>query len=248
MIAVGVASPSAHGHAITRTATACTSAVAASPAIHHVAKNVTTAMARTIGTKMPETRSAVRWMGAFDPCACATRRTMPARSVSLAAFVASHVRSPSWFTVPAYTGSPGCFATGRDSPVSMLSSTADEPSRTMPSTGTLSPARTATRSPTAMSSTAISTVVPPRMTCAARGASRRSPCIAADAPAFARASRSLPSSTSVMTAAAASKYTWRSCRPSTVTAALHAYAIDVPSTTSTSMLAPPPRSACHAPT
>ena len=45
MIAVGVASPSAHGHAMTSTATACTSACVASPTHHHVAPNVTTAIA-----------------------------------------------------------------------------------------------------------------------------------------------------------------------------------------------------------
>ena len=101
MIAVGVASPSAQGHAITSTATACTSACVASPVHHHVAPNVTTAIATTTGTKMPDTRSAMRWIGAFDPCASATSRTMPASSVPLPTPVASHVTRPSWLSVPA---------------------------------------------------------------------------------------------------------------------------------------------------
>ena len=101
MIAVGVASPSAHGQAITSTATAWTSAAVASPASHHVAANVTAAITTTTGTKTPDTRSASRWIGALLPCASPTSRTMPASSVWLPTPVASHVTRPSWFTVPA---------------------------------------------------------------------------------------------------------------------------------------------------
>ncbi len=176
MIAVGVASPSAHGHAITSTATACTSAVAASPAIHHVAKNVTTAMARTIGTKMPETRSAVRWMGAFDPCACATRRTMPARSVALAGLRRFTRKEPVLVHGARIHGIAGLLRdrarfAGQHALVHCGRAFADD----AVDRDALARAHRRQRSPTAMSSTAISTVVPPRMTCAARGASRRSP-------------------------------------------------------------------------
>ncbi len=45
------------------------------------------------------------------------------------------------------TASPGALSTGIDSPVRAASLTADEPSRTMPSTGILSPGRTTKISP-----------------------------------------------------------------------------------------------------
>ena len=48
-------------------------------------------------------------------------------------------------------GSPGIFSTGIGSPVTIDSSTALRPSRTTPSTGTFSPGRTRSRSPTATS-------------------------------------------------------------------------------------------------
>mmetsp|Transcript_101837 Transcript_101837/g.318243 ORF Transcript_101837/g.318243 Transcript_101837/m.318243 type:complete len:356 (-) Transcript_101837:804-1871(-) len=51
--------------------------------------------------------------------------------------------------VPAETLEPGSFLTGVDSPVRWLSSKLDEPSKTAPSTGTRSPARTTMWSPTA---------------------------------------------------------------------------------------------------
>ena len=101
MIAVGVARPSAHGHAITSTATAWISAAEAPPPSATVATNVTTAIATTIGTNTPETRSARRWIGAFEPCASATSRTMPASSVFDPTPVATATSIPSWLTVPA---------------------------------------------------------------------------------------------------------------------------------------------------
>jgi hypothetical protein len=138
-------------------------------------------------------------------------------------------------------------ATARLSPVSMLSSTVDCPRTTSPSTGTASPARTTKRSPGFTSASATSTIAPSRSRRARLGCSFTSPSSAADVPARARVSSSLPSSTSVITAADASKYTC-SGSASTVTTAESPYAIVVPSATSTSMFAPPPRSACHAPT
>ncbi len=164
MIAVGVARPSAHGQAMTSTATALTSARAASPATHQVSANVNAAITTTTGTKMPLTRSARRWMGAFDPCASATRRTMPASSVELPTPVASHVSMPSWLSVPANTLAPAVFAKARLSPVSMLSSTLELPSRTTPSTGMLSPARTTSRSPVTTCDSGTSMVAPSRST------------------------------------------------------------------------------------
>ena len=58
------------------------------------------------------------------------------------------------------TVSPVALSTGRLSPVSMLSSTAVAPSVTTPSTGTFSPGRTRTRSPTTTCSTGTSTSAP----------------------------------------------------------------------------------------
>jgi len=51
--------------------------------------------------------------------------------------------------VPPITREPEDFSTGRDSPVTMDSSTALEPSVTTPSTGTRSPGRTRSWSPSA---------------------------------------------------------------------------------------------------
>lgn len=70
-IAVGVASPRAHGQAMISTETARTSAVAsfASGAARSHAAKVTSAMPSTIGVKMPLTVSASLAIGAFEPCA-----------------------------------------------------------------------------------------------------------------------------------------------------------------------------------
>ena len=87
----------------------------------------------------------------------------------------------------------------------MLSSTDDSPRATSPSTGTASPARTTNRSPAFTSASGTSTTAPSRSIRAVRGCSLTSPSSAAEVPAFARASSSFPSSTSVITAADASK-------------------------------------------
>src|SRR3989344_8372204 len=70
IIAIGVASPSAHGHAMMRTATKLTRAklnAGVGPKKNQTIK-VVTAITTTTGTKYDETRSARRWIGAFDPC------------------------------------------------------------------------------------------------------------------------------------------------------------------------------------
>ncbi len=63
--AVGVARPRAHGHAMTRTATAAVNARLESPVNTSQARNVTTAIPRTIGTKTALMRSARRAMRAL---------------------------------------------------------------------------------------------------------------------------------------------------------------------------------------
>src|SRR5262249_15516764 len=90
----------------------------------------------------------MRCTGAFDPCAAATWRTMPARSVAWPTAVASQRSGPCSFTVPASTRSPGFFSTGRLSPVSIDSLTVDSPVSTRPSTGIVAPARYRCAGPT----------------------------------------------------------------------------------------------------
>ena len=83
MIAAGVASPSAHGHAINSTAVACSSASPGdAPAEHDPARGTSRRRApSTIGTKTAEIRSASRCTGAFDPCADWSSRTISASFV-----------------------------------------------------------------------------------------------------------------------------------------------------------------------
>ncbi len=149
MIAVGVASPSAHGQAMISTATAAVNARSASPVIASQTTRVTTAITSTIGTKIAEIRSASRWTGAFEPCASSTRRAICASAVSLPTLVASTTRRPDVFTVAPNTSSPAATSTGTGSPVSIDTSTADAPSTTRPSVAIFSPGRTTNRSPTA---------------------------------------------------------------------------------------------------
>ena len=71
--AVGVASPNAHGHAITSTATNRSIAgVNPSPTNTHHARNVAKAIPITTGTNTLATVSAVRWIGALLCCVACT--------------------------------------------------------------------------------------------------------------------------------------------------------------------------------
>ena len=71
--AVGVASPNAHGHAMTSTATNRSIAgVNPSPTQSHHARNVTKAIPMTTGTNTLATASAMRWMGALLCCVACT--------------------------------------------------------------------------------------------------------------------------------------------------------------------------------
>ncbi len=172
IIAVGVASPSAHGHAMISTDTKFTSAIAnrtSGGAITYHTMNVTTAIARTTGVKIPLTTSAIRAIGAFEPCASWTSLTICCSAVSLPTFVAPNRNAPVLFIVPANTSSPSRFSTGMLSPVSIDSSTVEAPSVTRPSTGTFSPGRIETTSPTSTSAMATSTSAPRRTTRAVRG-------------------------------------------------------------------------------
>ena len=99
----------------------------------------------------------------------------------------------------------GLVAPASVSPVSMLSSTLDVPAVTMPSTGTFSPGRTRTRSPTATSSIGTSTSTSPRSTRAVRGASPSRAVIAAVVRFLARPSIHRPIRTSAMITSEVSK-------------------------------------------
>ena len=202
--AVGVASPSAQGHAMTSTATA-----AVKPCCHPVVSpqpsSVSSAMTRTTGTNTAETRSASRCTGALPLCAAVTSAVMRASAVSLPTRVARSTSSPSCTTVPPETESPGPTSTGTDSPVSMLASIADEPSTTSPSVAMRSPGRTTTRSPTftcAAGTSASPAGVRTRATVGARSSRARS---AAPERRFARCSSQRPTSRKVVTTAADSK-------------------------------------------
>ena len=132
MMAVGVANPMAQGQAMTRTPTAFVSAwtkAGAGPQPHQI-PNVTAAMARIIGTNTEATRSARRWIGAFDPCASSTSPMIRASTVSLPTCVARNVKLPVRLMDPPTTVAPGPFSSGRLSPVSIDSSTVDAPSTT----------------------------------------------------------------------------------------------------------------------
>src|SRR5439155_25431325 len=64
-----------------------------------------------------------RCAGAFEDCASRTMATMRARAVSAPTLVARKRNAPCWLRVPPTTSSPGPFATGTSSPVSIDSST-----------------------------------------------------------------------------------------------------------------------------
>ena len=146
--AVGVASPSAQGQAMIRTATAAVNAASAPAPAASQNTSVATARAITTGTNTAETRSASRCTGALPDCAVSTRRAICASWVSAPTRVARTTSRPPALTVAPTTSSPGPTSTGTDSPVSMLASTADEPSTTRPSVATFSPGRTTKWSPT----------------------------------------------------------------------------------------------------
>ena len=184
-IAVGVARPSAHGHAMIRTdasATVASSARGSGPTTYH-ATQVTTPIDSTTGTKTPEIRSASFWIGGLDACASATSRAMCASAVSFPTAVASISRTPSPSIVPPITRSPSFFSTGMDSPVSMDSSTEERPDRTTPSTGTASPGLTRSRSPGTTSASGTSRSAPFSIRRAVRGARLSSRRTASDARA-----------------------------------------------------------------
>ena len=127
---------------------------------------VITAMVITVGTKTPDTLSAIFAIGALVAAASDTI-LMIWESV-----VASQRKNPDWFVVAALTEEPFCLSTGILSPVSAASLTALLPSMTIPSTGMFSPGRTTKISPCRTSAIDTVTSCPSRTTVAVFGASR----------------------------------------------------------------------------
>ncbi len=102
-------------------------------------------------------------------------------------------RLPFAFWVPPIRRSPGPLLTGSDSPVRSDSSTLEWPSSTSPSTGTLSPGRTRSRSPACTASSGISSSLSSARRRRAVGGARRSKAlIAAEVEERARSSRIWP--------------------------------------------------------
>ena len=120
--------------------------------------------------------------------------------------MARKVNVPVVFSVEPMTSSPACLTTGSASPVSMASSMAEEPSTTMPSTGTFSPGRTRTRSSRTTWAMGTSSSTPSRTTRAVRGCRPISVRMASPVWPLARASNRRPSRMRVMMSAAESKY------------------------------------------
>jgi len=106
---------------------------------------------------------------------------------------------------PPMTADPGPFSTGIDSPVIMLSSTADPPSVTSPSVAIFSPGRTRNRSLTLIISTGTSTSSPSWSTRAVLACSPMRARMACDVLPFAFASRYLPNRISEIIMAEVSK-------------------------------------------
>ena len=201
MIAAGVARPSAHGQAITRTAIAATIAGSMPRPASSQPARVAAAITSTTGTNTVETRSTIRWIGAFAAWASSTIRTIRASTVSVPTAPTSSTMRPDPLIEPPTSRSPGWRDTGRGSPVSIDSSTWVSPSCSMPSTGSRSPGSTTTRSPTVMLARGTIRSWP---SSSRRAVSGRSPCSARIASVVrrrARASRYLPSSTSAITTA-----------------------------------------------
>ena len=203
--AVGVASPSAHGHATIRTATAAANAVVASSSASHTT-SVTSARPITSGTNTAEMRSASRCTGALPDWASLTSRAIWASAVSLPTRVARTTSLPPMLTVAPATSSPGPTSTGTLSPVRSERSTVELPSTTTPSVASFSPGRTTKRVPTVSSSTGRVVSLPSSAsTVASFAPSASSARRAAPARCLARVSTYRPASTNVVTTAATSR-------------------------------------------
>ncbi len=158
VIAIGVANDSAQGHDTTSTAIAAGSAIAGSAKCQNT--NVAAAIASTAATKCRATASACTATRGLSSVARCARRWMSATRVCAGRFVATTVIGCATFSVPAYTRAPIVFATGRDSPVNVASSTCVAPATTSPSTAMREPEGTTMRSPARIASSGIVSTPP----------------------------------------------------------------------------------------
>ena len=203
--AVGVASPSAHGHAITSTATAVVTANSSGrPASSH-APNDASAISTTTGTNTADTRSASRCTSALPAWACSTSRAIRASWVSEPTDVADTTSRPPALTVPPTTASPAPTSTGTDSPVTIDRSTAELPSTTRPSVAIRSPGRTTKCSPTWSRPTGTRVSTPSRSTATSLAPNASSDRRAAPALRLDLASSQRPSSRNTVTPTATSR-------------------------------------------
>ena len=163
--------------------------------------------------------------------------------------VASMSKEPNWFTVPLDTSSPGPLSTGRDSPVITAWLTEVCPDTTRPSTGTVSPGRTRSRSPTFTSPAGMIFSAPPSITRAVRGVRCTSLSMPARALATVSSSRRPPSCMMNATSPAAKSSPMMTDAMSamdTSTSALMSNAVTSPMTASRMMGTPHRRMATHA--
>jgi len=161
--AMGVASPSAQGHAMTSTAMPMPMAVLMSVKKYH-AMLLRSARMSMAGTNLLVILSASSCMGTLVPCASSTSCMICARKVSFPILLVLIWMMPSLLMVAPMTGSLTFLSTGRLSPVTMLSSMLLAPLTIMPSTGIFSPGLTMMMSPKSTSSMGSSCSSPLRRT------------------------------------------------------------------------------------
>ena len=207
IIAAGVARPSAHGQAITKTATACISATVQSPFTSQVAIKVRSAMPTTAGTNTAAALSATRAIGALLPCASDSAFIMSPSRVWLPSCVARYTTLPSVISAPANTLPPTFFSSGLDSPVRWLSSAQPLPLSIMPSAAMRSPWLARIRSPICTWSMGSCFHSPSRCTLTWVGVSFSSRPKLFRLDFLVRCSKNLPSDTKPITITPTSKYT-----------------------------------------
>ncbi len=162
MMDIGVARPSAQGQAMIRTATAamrpCANRGSGPTSIqinegqdgdrdHHGDEPAGHFVRKPLN-------------GSADRCASATILTIWDSMVSRPTLPASMMKPPVWVHGTPDQVAPTALVTGIDSPVIIDSSTELRPSSIVPSTGTFSPGRTLSLSPTATASSPMSSSVP----------------------------------------------------------------------------------------
>ena len=163
-------------------------------------------MVTTPITNQPATLSAMRCIGALERCAIATIWTICDNTVADPTWSDRITSAPLVLSVAPMSLSPTRLVIGSGSPVSIDSSTALLPSTTSPSTGTFSPGRTRSLSPTWTWVSGTSSSWPSAaMRRAVFGARPSSDLMAAEVCERAFSSRICPNSVNEMMTTAASK-------------------------------------------